>query len=150
MAPPVDETPPEPKRYPLPAVAALFTGPSGRVLLVRTTKWRGLWGVPGGKVEYGERLLDALRREMEEEVGLEPREPTFAFVSEIVEDPDFHKPAHFVSFEYLARAESEAVTPNGEIAEHAWLTLPEALQYPVNRYTRALLEFARDWGAGRG
>ena len=51
-------------------VGALVWGKDGRVLLVRTTKWRGLWGVPGGKVEWGETLLDAVQREFQEEVGL--------------------------------------------------------------------------------
>lgn len=49
-----------PPKHPLPTVAALVSGPSGRVLLVRTTKWRGLWGVPGGKIEWGEPLEAAL------------------------------------------------------------------------------------------
>ncbi|WP_309573063.1 NUDIX domain-containing protein, partial [Deinococcus sp.] len=56
---------------PVVCVGALVWGADGRVLLVRTTKWRGLWGVPGGKVEWGETLLEAVKREFQEEVGLE-------------------------------------------------------------------------------
>ena len=104
------------KRYPLPAVAALIAGPSGRVLIVRTHKWSGLWGVPGGKVDYGETLESALKREMLEEVGLEIRDAVFAFTSELIEDPKFHKPNHFISLEYVAFADFENViigTPGG-------------------------------------
>ena len=134
------------KRYPLPAVAALIAAPSGRVLIVRTHKWSGLWGVPGGKVDYGETLEGALRREMQEEVGLELHGIEFAFASEIIEDPKFHKPMHFVSMEYVARTHGHRAVTNEEIAEHAWVTLEEAFSYPVNAYTRKLLEWCRERG----
>ena len=132
------------KRYPLPAVAALIAGPSGRVLIVRTHKWSGLWGVPGGKVDYGETLLTALKREMFEEVGLEIRDPVFAFASELIEDPKFHKPNHFISLEYVAFADHENVVFNEEIAEFAWVTLEEAFNYPINDHTLRLLEWCRE------
>ena len=135
------------KRYPLPAVAALIAGPSGRVLIVRTHKWSGLWGVPGGKVDYGETLLTALKREMLEEVGLEIRDAVFAFTSELIEDPKFHKPNHFISLEYVAFADHENVVFNEEIAEFAWVSLEDAFKYSVNEYTRKLLEWCqeRNW-----
>ena len=46
---------------------------SGRVLLGRragTSYGEGLWGLPGGRVEAGERLADAAAREALEEVGV--------------------------------------------------------------------------------
>lgn len=134
------------KRYPIPAVAALIAAPDDRVLIVRTGKWSGLWGVPGGKVEYGEGLEAALRREMLEEVGLKLHDLHFAFNSELIEDEKFHKPMHFVSMEYLARSTHTKVVTDGEVEEWAWVTVPEALEYPINRYTRALLEYALERG----
>jgi 8-oxo-dGTP diphosphatase len=53
------------------AVRALVVDPDQRVLLVRfefPTATR--WALPGGGLEPGETHLDALRRELEEEVGL--------------------------------------------------------------------------------
>lgn len=129
--------------YPLPAVAALIAAPSNRVLIVRTHKWSGLWGVPGGKVDYGERLEPALRREMLEEVGLELFDVRFAFIAELIEDPHFHKPMHFISMEYVARTQVEYAVTNEEIAEHAWVTVSEALSYPINQYTQKLLEWCQ-------
>ncbi|PZA06401.1 MULTISPECIES: NUDIX domain-containing protein [unclassified Meiothermus] len=127
-------------KHPLPTVAALITGPSGRVLLVRTTKWRGLWGIPGGKVEWGEPLEAALRREIREEVGLELQGVRLARVQEAILDPQFHKPAHFVLLNYYAQSQSEAVRPNEEIAEWAWIRPEEGLHYPLNTFTRVLLQ----------
>ncbi len=54
----------------VPAVSAVVAGPGGRLLLQRRTD-NQLWSVPGGTVELGESVLDALRREVLEETGLE-------------------------------------------------------------------------------
>lgn len=50
------------------AASAVVTDGQGRVLLVRHPR-RG-WEFPGGQVEPGEDLFDALRREVREETGL--------------------------------------------------------------------------------
>jgi len=125
--------------YPIPTVAALARGPSGRVLIVRTTKWRGRWGVPGGKIEYREPMEEALIREFLEEVGLELFDLRFARLDEMIEDPAFYKPAHFILINYFARADSEAVRPNEEIVEWAWVEPERALEFPLNVYTERLV-----------
>ena len=62
----------------LPAMTLLvwvvLRGAAGRVLLARrqgTAYADGLWGLPGGRVEHGETLQDAARREVREEIGVE-------------------------------------------------------------------------------
>lgn len=132
------------KSYPLPAVAALIAH-QNKVLIVRTHKWSGLWGVPGGKIEYGEDTITALKREMQEEVGLEITEIQYAFYSDIIKDPQFYKPAHFLSLEFVAYSDSKEVIPNEEIAEFAWVGLEEAFTYPINSYTKRLLEWCVEY-----
>jgi len=127
-------------RYPIPTVAALIQGPSARILLVRTTKWRGLWGIPGGKVQWGERLEDALRRETREEVGLELDTIRLLLVQEAIFDPQFREPMHFLLLNYIASTTMEKVTPNEEIVDWVWVLPEAALTYPMNSYTRVLLE----------
>ncbi len=56
-------------------VGAILVDEQGRLFLARrglqAKNERGLWEFPGGSVEFGERLADALRREIREEYGIE-------------------------------------------------------------------------------
>lgn len=128
------------KQFPLTTVGALVVNGDGRVLIVKTTKWRGTWGVPGGKVEWGETLEAALKREFREEVGLELTQVHFALLQEAVRDPQFVRDAHFIMVNYYAFSASVAITPNEEIVEWAWVTPQEAMSYPLNSYTSVLIE----------
>jgi 8-oxo-dGTP diphosphatase len=57
------------------AVGAVIVDNKGRLLVAMrgpdSKNERGLWEFPGGAVEYGEKLADALKREMKEELGIE-------------------------------------------------------------------------------
>ncbi|PNK13300.1 NUDIX domain-containing protein [Cylindrospermopsis raciborskii] len=128
------------KHFPLATVGALVVNCRGQVLIVRTTKWRGTWGVPGGKVEWGESLIDAVIREFQEEVGLELTQVRFALLQEAVLDPQFFKEAHFIMVNYYAFSSKETIIPNQEIEAWAWVMPQEAIDYPLNTYTRILIE----------
>lgn len=57
----------------IPCVGALIHDAEGRLLVVRRGREpsRGLWSIPGGRVEPDESDLDAVRREVREETGLQ-------------------------------------------------------------------------------
>ena len=127
---------------PLLCVGALVRSPGG-YLIVQTTKWRGSWGVPGGKVEYGESLVQAVGREFLEEVGLKLRNLRYAQMQEAIDSPEFHKDSHMLLLDFLAETDGSNITPNEEIVQWAWVSLETALTYPLNSYTRTLVELAQ-------
>jgi len=49
--------------------------------MVRTHKWSNLWGIPGGKIKWGEDSITALRREILEETGLAITDIQFVLVA---------------------------------------------------------------------
>ncbi|HEY8966864.1 MAG TPA: NUDIX hydrolase [Candidatus Methylacidiphilales bacterium] len=53
------------------SVMAWIEDAFGNVLLVKQTRGREMWALPGGKVREKESLLGALRREVKEELGVE-------------------------------------------------------------------------------
>ena len=84
----------------------------------------------------------ALKREFLEEVGLALTHVRFAMVQEAVHSSEFHKPAHFILLNFFALSQSFTLEYNEEIVRHAWVTLEEALEYPLNSYTVALVKRA--------
>jgi ADP-ribose pyrophosphatase YjhB (NUDIX family) len=129
------------KKLPVLTVGALVENPSQEILIVETTKWNGTWGVPGGKVDFGEKMEDALIREFQEEVGLQLINIRFALLQEAVLDTQFYQPAHFALVNYLANTESTEINPNQEIVNWTWVTPTEAFTYPLNSYTKILIDY---------
>jgi 8-oxo-dGTP pyrophosphatase MutT (NUDIX family) len=55
----------------VPAAVACIRDEHGRVLLLQRCDGEDLWGFPGGAMEVGERAVDAVKREVREEIGLQ-------------------------------------------------------------------------------
>jgi phosphoglycolate phosphatase len=128
-------------RHPIPTVGALIFDDAGRMLLVRTAKWSGLWGIPGGKIEWDEPAETALRRELREETGLEVDRIHFVTVQDAIQPPEFYRPAHFLLLNYTCRAlPGQRVRLNSEAQDYRWVTRDEVGALPLNQPTRRLLE----------
>jgi len=91
-------------------------------------------------VDWGETVEAALKREFREEVGLELENIEFALLQEAILDPQFYRKAHFILLNYWATSATETIVPNEEIVKWDWLLPEEALLYPLNSYTKTLLE----------
>jgi 8-oxo-dGTP diphosphatase len=96
----------------------------GRVLLVRRGQppSAGRWSLPGGLVDVGEPLTEAVRREVREECGLEVRVVGLAgVIDRIVRDADGRVRYHWVLIDYLAWAESDRVEAGTDAADCRWV-----------------------------
>ena len=141
------------QRYPEPTVGALIFDPAGRLLLIRSGKWRDRFVVPGGHIELGERMEEALRREVREETGLEVHDIEFLCFQEFIYDDAFWQPRHFIFFDFACRTDSTDVRLNEEAQEHVWVFPEEALNLALEPYTMvAVREYLKRYessGCGR-
>jgi phosphoglycolate phosphatase len=126
---------------PISTVGALIFNDLGEVLMIRTQKWSHLWGIPGGKIKWGERSEDALRRELKEETGLDITDIRFVLVQDCIHSKEFYRDAHFILLNYTCRAVGKPdVQLNDEAQEWRWVMPQAALKMNVNTPTRILLE----------
>jgi ADP-ribose pyrophosphatase YjhB (NUDIX family) len=126
---------------PVVTVGAIVERPDGKILLVRTHKWRDRFGLPGGKVERGERLENALRRELLEETSLVVRNARLLLAQESIDSPEFHRSAHMVLLNYhCVTDDGSAVQLSDEAESFIWCTPSEALALDLNAPTRTLIE----------
>ena len=123
-------------------VGAVIVNGAGRLFLARrgplAKNERGLWEFPGGAVEFGERLADALCREIREEYGIE------IAVGELLDVADHILPAegqHWVSPSYLCRivGGTPSICEPGKCSAIAWFA-PDDLPAELTEVTRVNLE----------
>ncbi len=90
-------------QIPISTVGALIFNGAGEVLMIRTHKWSNKWGIPGGKIKWGEASEAALRREIKEETGLKVTDIEFVLVQDCIHSKEFYHDAHFVLLNYTCR-----------------------------------------------
>jgi nucleoside triphosphatase len=138
------------QRYPEPTVGALVFNREGKLLLMKSHKWRGRWVVPGGHIELGERMEDAPRREVKEQTNLEIYDIEFICFQEFIYDERFWTRSHFIFFDYACRTDAADVKLNEEAEEYVWVTLDEASSLPIEHYTAvAIREYLKRKGNRR-
>lgn len=130
---------------PIVAVGAVILD-GDRIVLVQRGREpsQGLWTFPGGAVELGESIQDAVRREALEETGLMVEVGAVATaIDHIVRDEGGEVLYHYVIVDYLARPIGGALRAGSDVRDARWATLAdvEALQMTAKAqaYARQLL-----------
>ena len=134
--------------------AAILDG--DRVLLVKRGQppSQGKWSVPGGLVHLGERIEDALRREVMEECGVAVRLIGLCGVIDRVRlapgrgaDPE-RVHYHYVIIDYVAAIEAGVPRAGSDAAEVRWVPIAELHRYDTTDGLAAMVDRAVKIGQG--
>ncbi|MCC9598775.1 MULTISPECIES: NUDIX domain-containing protein [unclassified Rubrivivax] len=139
---PVDGGSSEPRR-PVDVAVGVLVAPDGRFLLTSRPEgkvYAGHWEFPGGKLEAGETVEEALRRELQEELGITigPAEP---WKIELMDYPHARVRLHFCKV-YRWQGEFEM----RERQQMAWQTLPVEVRPVLPGTVPVLAWFAEERG----
>ncbi len=114
-----------------------------KVLLVKRSKppGKGLWAIPGGRVELGETLKEAAEREVKEEAGIIIRAKSPVYTFDVIQRDDQGRIRfHYVIVDLLADYVSGKPNPSSDACEACWVTPQELEELPVSQTTRELLK----------
>lgn len=144
-------TPIDNRRYPARPVvgvgALIFDG--GRVLLVERGKepLRGYWSLPGGAVECGERLEEALVREVLEETNLRVETGPIATIFErVMPDASGACEYHYVLIDFYCTIKGGELRAGSDSSRAEWFDFDALAALPVTAGTRQVIESCRASG----
>jgi len=104
----------------------------GRVVLVKRAHepLKGEWSLPGGAVEVGETLAEAVAREVREETGLEVAVgPVVEVVDRVHRTSDGRVEYHFVIIDYLCAVASGTLRSGSDAADACWAAAGDLARY---------------------
>ncbi len=130
--------------YPEATVGAVILNSDNKVLICRSTKWNGKYVIPGGHIELGEKMEEALIREVKEETALEIYDIELLSLKESIYGKNFGDKRHFIFIDYLCRTDSVEVNLNHEFDSYQWISLAELDDYDLENFVKGLLEELRD------
>ena len=124
-----------------------------RVLLVKRAHepLKGEWSLPGGAVDVGETLEEAIRREIREETCLDVEVgPIVDVLDRIRRDPDGRVAFHYVLVDFLCRPSGGTLQSASDAEEAAWAERTALARYRVANETitvidKAIVRHANGW-----
>ncbi len=119
-------------------VGAYIKNDSDEFLFVKSKYEKKIWTVPGGHVERGERIADALRRTVFEETGLVVNPIRLLGIQEKIPGRSSKKDnIHFIFMDFLCEIKSKKRKPRiSEVKSSEWIGKPKLKKLKVDRYTR--------------
>jgi nucleoside triphosphatase len=135
--------------FPEPTVGALIVNPEGKILLAKSHKWFDKYTLPGGHIEVGESMVDAVKREVKEEVGLDVEVVEMLLVQEAIFTEEFYKKKHFIFIDFYCRSKDQEVKlDQKEIQDYIWVYPGAAYNLKLDSFTRKTID--RYLNRGRG
>jgi nucleoside triphosphatase len=135
--------------YPEPTVGALIVNKEGKILLVRSHKWFDKFTLPGGHIEVGETMVEAVKREVKEEVGLEVEVGHLLLMQEAIFAPEFYKKRHFIFIDFACRSKDEHVKlDQDELQDHIWVYPGAAYNLKLDSFTKNTIDKFMEKGLG--
>ena len=107
--------------------ATIYNTKTKKVLLLQRNDGNNVWEIPGGKRENNEDIVDALKREVQEETGLIINEYKIVYVSPIFENHPVLKP--FLNIGYLCFVDNNDVIISNEHLDYKWVDVEELVNY---------------------
>ena len=127
--------------FPEPTVGALIVNNQGKILLAKSHKWFDKYTLPGGHIEVGETMMEAVAREVKEETGLDVEVGEMLLMQEAVFAEEFWKRKHFIFLDFLCKSKDQQVKLDGrELQEYLWEYPGAAFKLNLDSFTRKTLE----------
>jgi 8-oxo-dGTP diphosphatase len=123
--------------------ALIFEGDA--ILLVERAgePLKGYWSLPGGLVESGELIEDAVRREVREETGLLVELLSrFDIFERIMRDAEGRAEYHYVLVDYICRVVGGAPRAGDDVSRLEWVKRPDLGNYRLTEGTLEAIERA--------
>ena len=120
---------------------------AGRVLLVKRghAPLKGEWSLPGGRLELGESLEDAVRREVREETGLDVTVGPLVEIFERIERlADGRIEYHFVIADYACRPSGGQLVHGSDADDARWVLVSGLAAYNVTKKAAEVIHKAID------
>ncbi len=141
MSTPSNQNASQTQVYPEPTVGALIVNKQGKILLTKSHKWFDKYTLPGGHIEVGETMKEAVAREVKEEVGLDVEVAEMLLMQEAIFTVEFWKRKHFIFFDFLCKSKDQQVKLDGrELQEYVWEYPGEAFRLNLDSFTKKTLE----------
>lgn len=131
-------------KHPVPAVAAVIIRDQEILLIKRGAEpGIGQWSIPGGSMEIGETIEEAVKREVVEETGLIVEVGELAGVYNLIVKQDNEILFHYVLLDYFAKVISGTASAATDAAECRWVPFADLGSYSL---TASLAKRLREMG----